>query len=620
MNKLMIVESPNKVAKISGILGDGWTVKASVGHIRDLPENAMGVEAPEFKPEYVLSERGRDVVARLKKIVATADEIYIATDPDREGEAIAWHLKEALKLKRYKRITFDAISKEVIQKAMGKARDIDMNLVRAQEGRRVLDRLVGYIVSPAISQATGIRGLTAGRVQSPAVRLVVERERQIQVFKPTDHFSAEVSFGSWTAEWDTKPYLSDEDGYILDRSLAETAASCTSFAVRASTTKTEFRAPPAPFRSATLIQAASVKLGFSPEKAMELAQRLFAAGHISYHRTDKQNYDESTNEVLRAFALGRQLPISPKVRKWPSVEGAQEGHEAIKPMDFECETAGEGAEEQALYQLIWKRAVASQLADAEFVVIHNELEANAEGRAFVFTATGRTLKSPGWMSVTDGDATEEKENEEGDKAKIATVPLLQSGGSLVAQSGKVLEKTTKAPARYTLASLVARLEKLGIGRPSTYPAILKNVSERGYIEEVKRKLHATEKGMYLVISLVQNKFSFVNFEFTSSMETELDKIASGQASYTSTVAKMHEQLAAEIQAMPAAPAAPTMATPNTAMYCCPICKAPLVRLMNRDKKYFWGCTAFRQSGCKGSAPDKKGKPDLSQISKGGSKR
>lgn len=593
--KFMIVESPNKVQKIESILGAGWRVAASVGHVRDLPRDQMGVEVPDFIPRYVFSDRGGDVVKRLKKMISSYDdvEVYLATDPDREGEAIAWHLSEVLKLKKYKRVTFDAINEKVIASALLKARQINMNLVRAQEGRRVLDRLVGYMVSPEISETTGVRGLSAGRVQSPALRLVVERERQIQLFKGTLHFGAQVSFGGWTAEWDTKPFREGESEYILSRDLAERAALCREFDVKESDSKPRMKAPPSPFRSATMMQAASVQLAFSPDKTMELGQKLFSKGHINYHRTDKQNFSESTIEDIREFAQAQGWPLPAKPRKWPSVEGSQEGHEAIKPMHLEIKSAGDTQDERSLYELIWKRAIASQLADAEYLVNTNILTATVNGETFEFVAKGRVLVKPGWKAITERDAAEEADTDEAEFVGGA-VPVLSQGAAIVAESGEVLDKKTQAPSRYTLASLVNKLEAIGIGRPSTYPAILKNITERGYIVEEKRKLKPTELGMRLIVALVRSKFSFVNFDYTSAMELELDKVATGQSSYHDVVTRMYQQLQSELK--PIGPRFP-----------CPLCEKPLRRIPYQGT-YFWGCGAFRETGCKGSLPDLEGVP------------
>ena len=597
--QLMIVESPNKVKKIQGILGQGWTVAASVGHIRDLPSKEMGVAAPEFQPKYVYSDRGADVVKRLKSLVAKASGVYLATDPDREGEAIAWHLQQALNLKNYRRVTFNAISAEVIEASLRKPRAIDVNLVRAQEGRRVLDRLVGYMVSPRLSMAYGVPGLSAGRVQSPATRLVVERERQIQTFKATKHFGASVSFGDWQAQWNTKPHLEEDEKYVLDRALAEAAASCREFTVVESSTKPMMKAPPAPFRSATLMQAASVQLQFTPEKTMLLAQKLFEGGHISYHRTDAQNYDDATIADIRAFAEAQGWPLPAKPRKWASVEGAQEGHEAIKPMHLSETAAGDTDDEKRLYRMIWLRAMASQLADAQYQVSTNVLTSSADGVDFEFIAKGRILTVKGWKALTAADATEESDAEEKDY-EGGSVPALASDSTIEAIDGQVLEKTTQAPSRYTLASLVAKLESMGIGRPSTYPTILKNIMDRGYIVEEKRKLKATELGFMTVIALVKNKFEFVNYQFTANLELELDRVARGEASYQEVVSKTHAQLEIELQALHVEPAQE---------HPCPLCGSPLRRIAARGKgTHFWGCSAYKETACKGAMDDKDGQP------------
>lgn len=597
--QLMIVESPNKVKKIQGILGQGWTVAASVGHIRDLPAKEMGVSAPDFLPQYVYSDRGADVVDRLKSLVAKASTVYLATDPDREGEAIAWHLQQTLKLKNYRRVTFNAINADVIEEALRKPRAIDTNLVRAQEGRRVLDRLVGYMVSPQLSMAYGIQSLSAGRVQSPATRLVVERERQIQIFKPTKHFGASVSFGDWQAEWNTKPHLDEDKKYVLDRALAESAASCREFTVSESATKPMMKAPPAPFRSATLMQAASVQLQFTPEKTMQLAQKLFEGGHINYHRTDAQNYDDSTIAEIRAFAESQGWPLPAKPRKWSSVEGAQEGHEAIKPMHLSETAAGDTDDEKRLYRMIWLRAMASQLADAQYQVSTNVLTSTANGQTFEFIAKGRILTVKGWKALTASDATEESDAE-GKDYEGGAVPSLEPDSAIKAVDGQVLEKTTQAPSRYTLASLVAKLESMGIGRPSTYPTILKNIMERGYIVEEKRKLKATELGFKTVIALLKNGFEFINYQFTANLELELDRVARGEASYIDVVSKTHAQLEHELQSLQVEPAE---------AHPCPLCGSPLRRIGARGKgTYFWGCSAYKDTGCKGAMDDKDGRP------------
>ncbi len=298
---LMIVESPNKVKKIKAILGHGWDVAASVGHVRDLPPRTLGIAAPDYRLEYEFNERGKGVVDSLKPRAARAETVYLATDPDREGEAIAWHLKETLHLKKYQRVTFDAITNTVIRNALTSPRQLDMNLIHAQEARRGADRLVGYQVSPMLSRQTGIAGLSAGRVQTVAVRFVVDRQREIEKFKVTKHFGAEATFedGRWTATWDTSPFLKEEEKYILDSALAEQAAQCKDFGVVDAATKPARQAPPPPFTTATLLQAASVTLGFKPDQTAQLAQKLFEQGLITYHRTDSQNFSAEALSDIR---------------------------------------------------------------------------------------------------------------------------------------------------------------------------------------------------------------------------------------------------------------------------------------------------------------------------------
>jgi DNA topoisomerase IA len=711
---LMIVESPNKVKKIKSILdalGSGpgtvrWDVSASVGHIRDLPIKDLGVAAPEYLPQYELTERGRDVVKRLKTLAAKADQVYLATDPDREGEAISWHLKETLHLRRYQRVTFDAITSTVITRALENPRQIDAHLVQAQEARRVLDRLVGYQVSPVLSRQTAHRGLSAGRVQSPAVRLVVDREREIQAFKETKHFGAEVSFdaNAWRAQWDTSPFLPKGEKYLMDESLAKRAAACRDFTVTSSDNKHATQPPPPPFTTSTLLQAASVTLGLKPDVTAQLAQKLFEAGLITYHRTDSQNFSAEALKEVRTFAGKRKLPLPSKPRSWKARGGAQEAHEAIRPTHFETEHAGDDKLQQSLYRLIWQRAVASQLADAEYSV--NTLVLTAAGQAglapisfapeaaasesrpvvansaavpedaalepvvpllsahsghsfsskadifsvapgskaavpsphskapsvaprskatplasettgaaasdpkpsatlaqseparkggaapssltggrnalaapastaaattsgstgtdaapdaktathspasrakrFTFKAVGRTLLKPGWKALTSKDEAEEDEpSRDGDNENCGKVPLLPPGAAARAETGRVLYKQTRPPARYTQASLIKKLESIGIGRPSTYPAILKNVMTRGYLQEDRKFLSPTDLGC-LVVDTLQPRFRFLDYAFTRDLEQELDDIAEGKADYRSVVSRADAQLQQEL--------------------------------------------------------------------------
>ncbi len=568
--KLMIVESPNKVKKIKEILGAGWDVAASVGHIRDLPVKTLGITMPGYQPQYELSERGADVVNTLRARAAKADQVYLATDPDREGEAIAWHVAEALKLKKPQRVSFDAITPDVVRRALEKPRVIDLHLVHAQEARRVLDRLVGYQVSPVLSRQAARSGLSAGRVQSPAVRLVVDREREIEVFVEVRHFGAELSFdgNSWRAQWETGPYLkksaADPEGkYILDKALATRAAACRACTVLTSSNRISKQPPPPPFTTSTMLQAASIRFRWKPDQTAQVAQRLFEAGLITYHRTDSQNFSKEAVKEVRGYAAGRGLPLPPAGRTWRSQGNAQEAHEAIRPTHFAAERAGEDAMQQQLYTLIWQRAVASQLADAEWSVNTTRLKAKngtkKDAETFTFKAEGRVLVVQGWKALTAKDDADEDEDG-GDSESGGKVPVLAVGAAVRAESGKVLYKKTQPPPRYSQAGLIKKLENIGIGRPSTYPAILKNVQARGYLEDDKKYLRPTELGVLVVDALVK-RFSFLEFAFTRDLEQQLDEIAEGRAEYLTVVSAADERLQGELLALRAVPRTPGASAP-----------------------------------------------------------
>jgi DNA topoisomerase-1 len=598
----MIVESPNKVKKIKAILGPGWDVAASVGHVRDLPHKTLGVTTPDYGLEYEYTERGKGVVDGLRARVSRADTVYLATDPDREGEAIAWHLKETLHLKKYQRVTFDAITDAVIHKALAAPRQLDMNLVHAQEARRGADRLVGYKVSPALSRQAGIAGLSAGRVQTVAVRFVVERQREIENFKTTKHFGAEAIFddGAWTAQWDTRPFLKADEKYILDQALAEQAAQCRAFRVTDAATKPARQAPPAPFTTATLLQAASVTLGYKPDQTAQLAQKLFEQGAITYHRTDSQNFSGEALSEIRDYAQANNLPIPPKARTWKSKESAQEAHEAIRPTHLEDRNAGEDEDQRKLYTLIWQRAVASQLADAEYSVNTLSLASLQGADEFLFKATGRTLTAPGWRGLTAQDAAEEAD-EDSQTSEDGAVPALRIGTALQSTGTRLLNKQTKPPNGYTQASLIKKLEGEEIGRPSTYPAILKNIITRAYLIEGKKILSASDLAKLLIDSLT-GKFRFVEYDYTRALEQQLDDIAQGKALYLTVVSALDKDLNAELGQLHILPQ-PALAahrpaggapTGKAAGMTCPKCKQGHLRQPNGQD--FYGCDQYR-NGC-----------------------
>lgn len=607
--KLMVVESPNKIKKIESILGDDWKVVASVGHVRDLPKREIGVEEPDFVLQYEFIPPatfqgrtfpgGEDRVNRIRGLLNKAEIIYLATDPDREGEAIAWHLKDALGLDEddYERVTFDEITAPAIRAAITKARKIDSNLVYAQEARRALDRIVGYLVSPLISNLLG-QNLSAGRVQSVAVRLVVDLERQILAFKKTNHFGAAVTFdgGKWKAEWDTKPFVTDEAPYVLDEALAKQAADCRQFKVLDSGTEKKREAPPSPFSTSLLLQAASVTLKRDPEQTAKDAQKLFEQGVITYIRTDGVNISTEAAAEVRAYAEGKGWALPEKPRQFKAKGGAQEAHEAIRPTSIDVLEAGEDEHQRKLYALIWQRTVASQLADAHYKVNSVTLEAVDSTQPFQFKAKGRTLAEQGWRVLTAKDAVEDKADE-GDEVGGA-VPVLDAGTSKTADSGELLKKATKAPSRYTKASLIKKLETEGIGRPATYPAIMGNIMARGYLVEDKRYLVPTETGKTLVEHLVKAGFEFMELAFTRDMEAQLDQIADGQRDYLDVVAPAYRQLQSELAAV-------ASGGDFKPRFACPKCSAGLRKFQKPGKLPVWYCT---NDDCKTFLDDLNGQP------------
>ena len=607
---LMIIESPGKVDKLTSILGSGWKVVACYGHIRDLPKDEMGVVAPEFVPqyEYIPAKQGKggrtfpgskERVQKIAALAKTADAVYLATDPDREGESISWHLQECLKLKNPIRVTFNAIKAETVKEGLATPRKIDHQRVAAQEARRTLDRLVGYMVSPKLRDQTG-QALSAGRVQSVAVRLVVDRERQITSFKSTTHYGAKLIFeGSkteWTALWLTKPdFVSEESPFFMDAGFAKLVSQCGAVTVDDFEHREARRSPPGAFTTSTLQQAASVKLGMNPKAAMEVAQRLFDKGHITYHRTDNPNIDEADYSAIGQVARAASLPLNDKLRRFKVPDTAEAGHPATTPTHWEVEEAGETEEERALYFLIRQRAIACQLEDALYAVRTVRLSADekVDGKTVAFEAQGRTLTRKGWLSLTGGDDTEEKADAKPEDAN--SVPAFERGRKLTPIRGELVEQKTRAPKRYSEASLVAKLEAEGIGRPSTYAAVMDNIVSRAYVAVKSGYLVPTPSGELIVDSLV-NRFAFLELGYTREVETEFDRIAKGQAGYTPVVARVHAQLERELAVLSGSTAP---------QHPCPSCSKALRRIRSKTG-FFWGCSGYPT--CSTSLPDMKGVP------------
>ena len=597
MAKLLVLESPGKVKKVQSFLGSDWKVVASVGHVRDLPLREMGVEAPDFKPQYEPTERGADVLKRLAALATKADAVYLATDPDREGEAIAWHIADALSLKDIRRVTYGEITESAVKAAVQAPRSINMALVAAQEGRRVLDRLCGYMVSGPLSRAVGMK-VSAGRVQSPALRLVVEREREIRNFQSTTHYGAELTFDGWKAVWQIKAWIPDGQEYLTDKALAAGAASLRTLDVL-DCAETESRlAPPAPFTTSSLQQAAANALKFKPKQTMQLAQRLYEQGAITYMRTDSPNLSQEAVQAIRFHAQQQGWPLPDAPRVWKAKSGAQEAHEAIRPTHIEEEQVGENPDEQALYRLIRLRTLASQLADAVCAVRTLRLAATMDGKEAIFEAKGRTLLESGWKILTAQDAAL-LDNEAPEPEN--PVPSMTPGVTVTARSGSVLTRKTKAPSRFTEAALVRELEKRGIGRPSTFAAILENIHARSYVTEEKRFLVPTPLGEKVMDALT-GAFSFMEYAFTRDMEQALDDIAEGKGRYKDLVAVAFARLSEELTGFNAAHA-----------LICPECRGTQLRhLLKPAAKNVRGYDFFACPDCKGTFANIDGKPGSRQ--------
>jgi DNA topoisomerase-1 len=603
MSILVIVESPNKTQKIAAILGSEYRVMASFGHVRDLPKDEMGVKAPDYKPHYETGARAKATLKKLRAEVRASSDVLLATDPDREGEAIAWHLADVLGLRNAQRIVFREITETAVQAAVKSPRPLDMALVHAQEARRVLDRLVGYTVSPVISQAAG-QTLSAGRVQSPTVRLIVDRDAAIKTFKVTDHFTVRLKFANgeggkdWTAEWDTKPHLEESADYLTDRDLTVQIAAVRDVRVLKAESSQSRAAPKAPFTTSTLQQAAQASLGFKTAATMELAQRLFEAGAITYHRTDAPTLSNDGYSQLAAFAAAQGLAVCRERRVWKAKEHAQEGHEAIRPTYVETTHAGQTEEEKKLYQLIRARSLASVLEDAVYDVRTLVLVCNDPASRFV--ARGRTLVSKGGWAIYDQDedlASKDQDSLASDQAEATNpVPLRTKGELLQASDGTIVAKSTKPPARFKEGTLVAELERRGIGRPSTWASIIANIKSRKYIAENKIGFLAPGVNGAIVAQQLSGRFQFFDYDYTSDLENELDRIAVGKADYLSVVTAADIQLRLELAKLPQA-----------SQYQCASCSKPLLRRPGKAAgTFWWGCTGYPE--CKATYPEQDGKP------------
>ena len=568
-SKLVIVESPAKARTIAGILGGDYVVESSIGHVRDLPRNAadipksykdeawarLGVDTEnDFKPLYIVPKEKSAQITKLKKLVKDADELYLATDEDREGESIAWHLTEVLNPRvPVKRMVFHEITPDAIRRAIETPRDLDRRLVDAQETRRILDRLFGYEVSPVLWKLVKPK-LSAGRVQSPAIRIIVERERERMAFRAASYWDVAGVFatadGSFSAvlssldgtrvatgkDFDSEGAVAKSDVVLLDRAGADAVVedlADAEFAVRRVESKPYKRSPYPPFRTSTLQQEAGRKLRFGSQRTMQVAQRLYENGYITYMRTDSTALSETAVAAARAQVAelygADYVPASPRVYA-SKVKNAQEAHEAIRPAGDRFRTPDEVArevrpDEARLYDLIWKRTVASQMADAVGESVQVRLgAAGASGRDAEFSASGKVISFPGFLrAYVEGSDDPDAELED----QEVRLPPLSEGQPLDAESLEAVGHETKPPARYTEASLVKKLEELGIGRPSTYASIISTIQERGYVWKKGSALVPTFLAFATVRLLERHFADLVDYGFTARMEEDLDEIAGG---------------------------------------------------------------------------------------------
>ncbi|MFI5360909.1 MAG: type I DNA topoisomerase [Elusimicrobiota bacterium] len=563
--KLVIVESPNKVRKIKDFLGAGYRVAASFGHVRDLPAAgglAVAFEGGKITPSYVMIDRSSRHVAELAAMAKDAEEVILATDPDREGEAIAWHVSQLLGKRAYSRVVFHAVTKADVQKAMAKPRPLDQHLVDAQQARRVLDRVVGWVVSPTLRRVAK-EARSAGRVQSVALRLVAEREKEIKKHSVVDYFilsarlektGAPPPFSAKLVTWKNHPL----GQRLRDPALAEKTvvwAKTQEWRVLSCDRRESARNAPPPFTTATVQQAASVRLGLNPDATMKLLQGLFEDGKITYHRTDStalapESIAEARAVIAKQFPA-EYLPKAPIVHATKAAN-AQEAHEAIRPTHPESGPEALGAGDAGkLYRLIWQRFIACQMAPGRDSITTLDVacapgawkpEKGGAGPMGVFQAKGKVTLFDGWRRLTGEDATEEtkrKKGKDGDDDEDdgeSELPMLDPGDPLSLLELDALKRATKPPPRFTQASLIKRLEHDGIGRPSTYAAIMRVILERGYVKEEKRKLHATPLGLSVTDFLVRNYTgNFIDLDYTARLEDDLDKIARGDADWEKVV-------------------------------------------------------------------------------------
>ena len=557
-DKLIIVESPAKANTIKKFLGGSTKVVASMGHIRDLPKSKMGIDIEhDFEPEYINIRGKGDLIKALKKDAKQAKKIYIATDPDREGEAIAWHLAKILEDEKDKivRVTFNEITKNAVQKAIKEPRDIDINLVDAQQARRVLDRIVGYKISPVLWKKVR-RGLSAGRVQSVAVKLIVDRENEIEKFIPEEYWNIYANLEDIKTKKEFEAHFYGKDGKKLEIHSNDEVQEILDNIKDAKYIVSEVkkgekkRTPAPPFTTSTMQQEASRKLGFTLKKTMSVAQGLYegvkipekgTVGLITYMRTDSTRISEEARSVAKTQITKLYGENYYENRYYKTKKDAQDAHEAIRPtyIDIEPDSIKDSltTDQYKLYKLVYNRFLASQMAPA----VYDTMNVNIKANAYDFKANGQALKFKGFMTLyVEGTDKEEKEEE-------GMLPELEENQEVKLKKLNPKQSFTEPPPRYTEASLVKALEEKGIGRPSTYSPTITTILERRYIEKEKKQLYPTELGKVVNKLLTENFSDVINVEFTAKIEDEFDEIAEGHEKWKKMIREFYGPFEEEVE-------------------------------------------------------------------------
>ncbi len=603
MKNLVIVESPTKARTLSKFLGADYQIEASMGHIRDLPKSDLGVDTEKnFEPRYIIPKLKQKQVNELKKLAKNSEIIWLATDPDREGEAIAWHLAHIVeeKGKDIKRVTFHEITKDAILEAFKHPREIDYPLVDAQQARRVLDRLVGYKLSPLLWKKVK-SGLSAGRVQSVAVRLIVEREREVLAFKPVEFWSIDALFKEkFTARLIEQGGKKLEIGDAGESEKHVKALESADYEVGTVNKKEVKRNPAAPFTTSTLQQTSSNRLGFTARKTMSTAQQLYERGLITYMRTDSvilssQAIAAAREHIEKSFGKN-YLPAAARVFKTKS-KVAQEAHEAIRPTDLSADPKSIASQEGLtrdhvrLYELIWKRTLASQMSEAAVEQTAINVIASAEKQShdqYLLRATGSVIKFDGWMKLFGKEPSDEGEAEvEEDKEQL--LPEVKEGQVLDLEKILPEQHFTEPPPRFNEASLIKKLEELGIGRPSTYAPTISTIQDRFYVERKDRRLFPTAVGMAVNDFLFANFPEIVDYSFTARMEDQLDEVANGEKKWQPMLREFYDPFEKKLGEK--ADVERVKIETETIDKACPTCGNPLIVRFGRFGKFI-ACSTF----------------------------